>query len=220
MENNKKIWLLAGLLAFAILIIVLIAFSPSRRPAPFADAPSVPTTPISAVEQADNEVAPSKGVISSEAVTPESLQEARSVAVGTSLITEDLKVVTPAGEPVKLNVQPSAPEAPKESAPIASADAVADDAYTVKLSVSSAGFVPDTFTVKSGQLVNFVLTSTDDFTHVFVFDDKALLATALGVAGGETRVKSWNAPAPGEYTFRCDVPGHKNRGEVGTMIVQ
>ena len=50
--------------------------------------------------------------------------------------------------------------------------------------------------------------------------DQALMAAALGTAGGETRVKSWNAPKKGEYTFRCSIPGHASRGEVGKMIVQ
>lgn len=199
-----------------IIIIIIIAVSQGGNK--LGIGPKIPeTTTTNPATTSPEEVAPSKSVVTLATATPEVIQQATSVAIGTSLVTTDNKVITPTGAPVKLNVMPSSADAPKESAPVKGN--VTASANTIKVSVSSAGFVPKEFTVKEGQLVNFTLTSTDDYTHVWLLEDPALVGTVLGVAGGETRIKSWNAPKKGEYTFRCDIPGHSARGETGKMIV-
>lgn len=213
--DKKKIFILLGvLIVVAVVIFAFIQSKNNQGPAPIAGQVQVIDTATTS-----DEVAPSKNAIDMEAVAPEIVQEAVQIAPGTSLVTKDNIVITQEGTPVKLNVMPSSSEAPKESAPI-KIESVPDNGSVVKISVSSAGFSPNTFTVKEGQLVNFTLTSTDSFTHVWLPDDQSLIATALGVAGGETRMKSWNAPKKGTYTFKCDIPGHAARGEVGTMIVE
>jgi uncharacterized cupredoxin-like copper-binding protein len=218
-QTKKKLFIILGILVVAIIVVAVAMQANKGIKINNQDAviPQKENGPV-ATTSAD-EIAPSKSVVSQAPVTPEILKEATVIATGTSLITKDNKVVTPAGAPVKLNVMPSSQEAPKESAPIA-LNKIPESSNNVKISVSAAGFSPSTFTVKEGQLVNFVLTSTDDFTHVWLLDDTALIGTVLGVAGKETRVKSWNAPKKGEYAFHCDIPGHKDRGEVGKMIVQ
>lgn len=213
--DKKKIFILLGvLIVAAVVIFAFIQSKNNQGPAPIAGQVQVID-----IATTSDEVAPSKNAIDMEAVAPEIVQEAVQIAPGTSLVTKDNIVITQEGTPVKLNVMPSSSEAPKESAPI-KIESVPDNGSVVKISVSSAGFSPNTFTVKEGQLVNFTLTSTDSFTHVWLPDDPSLIATALGVAGGETRMKSWNAPKKGTYTFKCDIPGHAARGEVGTMIVE
>lgn len=221
MQANKKNILIALGVVLVIAVIVVAAIQ-SKKSGPSVGTVQTPTQAENPATSTPDEVAPSKSVVNAATATPEIMATAVQVAPGANLITKDNKVVTEAGTPVKLNVMPSSSEAPKESAPIAKASvaAIASKANSVNISVSAAGFSPNTFTVKSGQLVNFVLTSTDAFTHVFVPDDMSLIGIALGVAGGETRAKSWNAPAKGTYTFRCDIPGHVSRGEVGKMIVE
>ena len=139
-------------------------------------------------------------------------------ATGTSPISDTGKVVTQAGTPVKLNVTPGTPDAPQQSNPIASPRDISSQA--IKVSVSAAGFSPSSFTVKSGAVVTLAVTSVDTQTHVFLFDDKSLSAVAVGIGPGETRAITFNAPKSGEYSFHCDVPGHKGRGEAGKMIVK
>ncbi len=139
-------------------------------------------------------------------------------APGTSPISETGQVVTQTGQPVKLNTTPMAPEAPQQSNPIASPKDLPPQ--TIKISVSAAGFSPSSFTAKPGAPVTLAVTSADTQTHVFMFDDASLSAVAVGIGPGETRAITFNAPKSGEYTFRCDVPGHKARGEVGKMRVQ
>lgn len=140
------------------------------------------------------------------------------VAPGTSAISESGQVVTQSGAPVRQDVEPGSPEAPQQSAPVSEAEI---PAQAVKLTMSGAGFTPSTFSVDADDPVVLSVTSGDDQTHVFYFDDPSLQAVAVGVGPGETRVISFNAPSvPGEYGFHCDVPGHAARGEVGVMVVE
>ena len=121
-------------------------------------------------------------------------------------------------EYVKNNPVPAGETSPEGDAPVVEpvieAPAVQDGKVNLKASVS--GFEPREFTVDAGKAVTISLTSTDK-THVFKFDDPELKGKAIGVAGGETRTITFEAPAPGDYSFFCDVPGHRARGETGVM---
>ncbi len=134
------------------------------------------------------------------------------------VINEEGQVVAPSGQPAKNDAPPGSPEAPLQSPPITE-DKVPED--SVKLIVKDNKFNPEVFRVKPNQVVKLSLTSSDGQTHVFMFDNPKLSGVAIGVGPGETRMIVFNAPnEKGEYTFRCDVPGHKDRGEVGKMIVE
>ena len=91
---------------------------------------------------------------------------------------------------------------------------------TIELSVSSAGFSPKEFTVKAGQKVTLAITATDK-SHTFAFKDPTLSSIALNAGAGQTSAVNFVAPTKtGEYTFRCDLPGHEDGGETGKMIVK
>ena len=127
-------------------------------------------------------------------------------------------VVTPEGEPVKNDVTPGSPDAPQQSAPISQEEAPAN---SIKITMTAEGITPAEFSVKAGELVTLVVTSGDQWTHVFKFKDASLSAVAVGIAGQETRSISFNAPSQkGEYQIFCDVPGHEARGETSKMIVK
>lgn len=140
-----------------------------------------------------------------------------AVAPGASPVATSGQVIAPTGEPAKLDAVPASPQAPQESAPI-SAKEIPSSA--VKLTITASGWSPSSFTVRSGAAVTVSVTSGDTQTHIFMMDDPSLSALAVGVGPGETRVITFNAPKSGTYGFRCDVPGHAGRGEVGKMIVQ
>ena len=116
-------------------------------------------------------------------------------------------------------VVPADPSSPKESAPISVANIPVN---SIHLTVSTAGFKPDTLYIKKDYIVQFALTSTDDFTHIFYLDNPKFQGTILGVAGGETRMKCFKTynVLPGEiYRFTCGIPGHSGRGEIGYMKI-
>ena len=188
--NKKEI--IFGLVVLFLVTIGAIVFLMSRNTA----------------QVADNGATPQAGTKTDQGTV---------VANGTNPISDTGQVVTKTGEAVKLDVVPGTPDAPQQSNPVAK-DALPSS--VTKISVSAGGFDPADFTVKSGEAISLSITSSDSQTHVFKFDDPALLAVAVGVGPGETRVISFNAPAKGEYGFYCDVPGHRARGEVGKMIVK
>jgi len=139
---------------------------------------------------------------------------------GGSMVTEGGKVVTEEGEPVDNAAAPGSPTAPQQSDPI-SEEAIPRGA--IKIQVSAAGFKPSEFTVNSGEVVTLSVTSVDEQTHIFKFNDPSLKAIAVGVGPGVVRALTFNAPDKrGEYQFFCDVPGHVSPGrdETGTMIVK
>lgn len=92
---------------------------------------------------------------------------------------------------------------------------------TIKLQISrDGGFQPKEFSVKAGEVVSLVLTSLDG-THTFYFDDKNLEKVKVAAGNDETRGISFVAPQQkGEYKFYCDIPGHRQNGEEGIMIVK
>ncbi|MFA6995620.1 MAG: cupredoxin domain-containing protein [Patescibacteria group bacterium] len=218
--DRNKILIVLGAVVLVVLVVLLALDQRQKIGAGKNNQGSGASVPVQSLTTASpEELAVSKGVIPLATATPETLKTAQAVASGASLITASNIVVTPQGTPVKLNVAPASFDAPTESAPVASSS-IPNNANTIKMTISAAGFTPNTFTVKAGQLVNFALTSTDNFSHIWMPDDPALTGTILGVAGMETRMKSWNAPKKGTYPFHCVVPGHAARGEAGTMIVE
>lgn len=146
----------------------------------------------------------------------ESLKDATIEVTGTSPISKDNVVMTYEGEVADNSVAPGSELAPKVSPALDKKDLPKN---AVSLDVSSEGFSPSEFRASAGEPVVLSLTSTDDKVHVIMFDDAAMNAVVIGVLPGQTRAMTFTAPEAGTYTFRCDVPGHKDGGEIGTLIV-
>ena len=140
-------------------------------------------------------------------------------APGASAVsTSTGQVVTESGQAAQNSAVPGTPEAPKESSAISSGQL---PGTAIKLTVTASGWTPNQFTARAGAPVTLSITSGDALTHIFMFNDPGLSAVAVGVGPGETRLITFNAPsAKGDYSFRCDVPGHAARGETGKMTVQ
>lgn len=113
-----------------------------------------------------------------------------------------------------LNAMPGSPEAPKQV--VVEENRVPEVA--VKLAVSSEGFEPKEFKIKSGEKINLVLTGTDGKTHVFLFPYNSLMGLMLAVNNNESKMVTFTAPEPGVYEFRDDVPDF--RTNTGKMIVE
>jgi plastocyanin len=110
------------------------------------------------------------------------------------------------------------PSNPAQSAPLEEADIPKD---AIRIEATAEGFTPSTFTAQAGKKIQLAVKSADEWVHTFVFDDPNLSAVTLGLSSQQTRGITFFAPkTPGEYTFFCNVPGHRHRGEEGTMIVQ
>lgn len=222
-SKNKKLLIVLGLVIIIAIIVIAALMTPKNEDNNVENNldNSLNVGPGSEDMPADfQEYVPDNADIDVDGnpIVPEALVDAMVAVTGANPITKDGTVVTTAGTAVQNNAIPMSPEAPKQTSSISIEELPAS---VVKLSVSAAGWVPSEISVKAGAPVTLAITSTDDFTHVFMFDDSALSAVAVGVSPHETRAITFNAPSEaGEYPFHCDVPGHAKRGEVGKMIVQ
>ncbi|KKT13607.1 MAG: hypothetical protein UV95_C0001G0144 [Candidatus Falkowbacteria bacterium GW2011_GWF2_43_32] len=210
MENNsKKIWIILGV-AVVIILIIIVAISQSKK----AVNPGEINQPTDATTAEGEIPLESEEMIEVNTV----LQDARVEVPGANPITKDNKVVTLEGKPTANDVSQSSSEAPGETGPVAKEEL---SASVIKLDVSTAGFSPKEFEVKTGAPITIAITSVDSYVHSFVFEDPSLSAIGIGVYSGETRAVTFNAPdKAGEYAFFCNVGGHKGRGETGKMIVK
>lgn len=215
-KGTKKpnIKMIAVILA-AVILVVLVAVIISSSKKGNTNNGGTNNNPVAGQEDTTGA---NPEVTSTTTATGQVIPEGSHVEVAGASPVKDNVVVTQTGTVVKNDVVPMSPEAPQQTAPIKK-DAVPSSAK--KIDVSAAGFSPASFEVKAGSVVTLSVTATDTNTHVFMFDDASLAAVAIGVGPSETRAITFNAPSKaGEYTFRCDVPGHSGRGEVGKMIVK
>lgn len=161
-------------------------------------------------------------VISEEGATSTTAIQVVTVSPGTNPINiETGEVVTKTGETAVNDVAPGDQSAPQESYPID--PAVSLPQSSIKLAVTSSSFSPKEFTVNRGQVVYLVISNVNDTTYseVFRFDDPSLSAVAVGLAKGETKAISFNAPdKAGTYTFYSAMFDHRALGAVGSMIVK
>ena len=86
-------------------------------------------------------------------------------------------------------------------------------AYTVES--HDIFFVPEELEIPADTTVTLVLPNVGAAPHNFSIDE---LGISVDFAGGETGEVQINAPA-GEYEFYCNVPGHREAGMVGILIV-
>ena len=224
--NAKTIGIILAAVILVVLAVVLIVNSQKNK----QENPNDPNTYQSGEVEPGTEVEPGlepglegeelpekvESTITTE--TGQIIPEGSHVDVAGANPIKDDVVVTSVGEVVQNDAEPMAPEAPQQTEAL---DKESLPESVIKLGVSAAGFSPSSFEVKAGAPVSLAVSSTDDFTHVFLFDDPSLSAVALGLGPQETRAITFNAPSQaGEYFFHCDVPGHAARGETGKMIVK
>ena len=216
-ESKKKLYIILGLvLVVAIIVVAAIMTNKGGKNSNNGETPeggNVPESQPYTPEGATTATGTEAGV-----AVPEVLKDATVSVVGANPVTKEGTVVTTEGVPVKNDAVPMSPDAPKQTPPVAVTELPSS---VLKLAVSAAGWNPKEISAKAGSAVTIAITSDDDYTHVFMFDDPSLAAVAVGVSPRETRAITFNAPSEkGEYTFHCDVPGHAGRGETGKMIVK
>jgi plastocyanin len=91
----------------------------------------------------------------------------------------------------------------------------------IEVAITDQGITPASFAVKAGQEIALSVSSADQDSHFFKFESEKLATVLVRIGPGDTRVLNFSAPAEkGEYEYYCDMPGHIERGEKGTMIVK
>ena len=78
-------------------------------------------------------------------------------------------------------------------------------------------FAQTQLTAKAGELVALRLENTHTAPHSFDVDE---LNVHVGAAPGEQSLVLFTPTTPGTYTYYCAVPGHRELGMEGTLIVE
>ncbi|MFP5252287.1 MAG: cupredoxin domain-containing protein [Actinomycetes bacterium] len=78
-------------------------------------------------------------------------------------------------------------------------------------------FTPRQLRIDAGEPVNLTVANTGEAFHDFMIAD---LGFMLDLAAGTTATAGLTIDRPGEYQFRCTVPGHAAAGMRGTLIVE
>lgn len=89
-------------------------------------------------------------------------------------------------------------------------------ARPVTVQASSFEFAPKHFAVNQGEEIALRLQS-EDSSHDFAIDG---LGRVADVGGGETTTARLRIDEPGEYTYFCTIPGHRDGGMEGTITVK
>lgn len=90
------------------------------------------------------------------------------------------------------------------------------NARTVDIRASSFHFAPGRIEVRKGEEIALTLTS-EDGPHDFAVDGLGLVAD---VSGGGTTTQRLRIDEPGTYTFYCTIPGHRDGGMEGSVVVK
>lgn len=79
-------------------------------------------------------------------------------------------------------------------------------------------FIPDEITAQVGQQINITLNNTGALEHNFLWADTE--EEVINTKGGESASTSRTFDTAGEYDFFCTVPGHKEAGMIGKVVVK
>jgi plastocyanin len=218
MENNKvpgnKKKLLPIIVAVIVLILLVVVVLLSNKKQ--GTTPDQNVTGDQTGTPAGEQTSPEQLTASGTSVNP-ALEGSVVQAPGADLISKTGQVINQEGKEVKTDVAYNSPEAPRQTLPVE----IKEIPLATKLTLDANGFTPKEFKIGKGRALTVALTGSADASHVLAFESPLMSAVYINVRPGETRAVTFNAPdVAGSYTFFCDFPGHRGRGEVGTMIVE
>src|SRR3989344_8405243 len=93
---------------------------------------------------------------------------------------------------------------------------LAKSGEVVQMKAFSMGFNPSVIKAKSGGYLDINITNTD-IIHTFDIDE---LGVQINLNGGESKKIRINAIKPGKYEYYCNIPGHREAGMKGWLIIE
>lgn len=86
------------------------------------------------------------------------------------------------------------------------------------ISGTEFAFSPNTLTVNKGDTVKVTLTNNGNYPHNFTITE--LNVQGKTISPGQSDTVTFTADKAGTFQYFCSVPGHKDKGMVGTITVQ
>ena len=102
-----------------------------------------------------------------------------------------------------------------ETPALSTAEVAAADIIT--LTTKNMAFGSTKLRVKAGVPVTLKLDNYDFYAHSFDIDAFDL---HVAMPGNDRATVTFTPTEPGEYTVYCGVPGHREAGMIGTLIVE
>jgi len=96
------------------------------------------------------------------------------------------------------------------------------DGKTVNVEASEFAFNPNTFSGTVGQKITFKINNKGTVDHNFVIltaDGSQELAKTV-VKVGSSATLEFTPSAAGDYQVDCNLPGHKEAGMIGKLVVK
>ncbi len=87
----------------------------------------------------------------------------------------------------------------------------------VTVTATEFKFDPATINATAGQTINLTVKNIGTVQHTWVL---AAANVKLTIDPGKTATATFTAPAAGTYQYECDLPGHKEAGMIGQLIVK
>ena len=103
-----------------------------------------------------------------------------------------------------------------QPAPSGTAPAAVAAAPTVEVAGLDFGLRPGQLRVRAGQTVNLALTNRGAILHDVTIP---ALGFQLVAQPGQRAVGALTPTTPGTYEFYCSVPGHREAGMIGRLVV-
>jgi uncharacterized cupredoxin-like copper-binding protein len=103
-----------------------------------------------------------------------------------------------------------------QSAPAGSAPSAVATAPTIDIAAIDFGLRPAQIRVKAGQTVNLALTNRGVVIHDLTIP---ALQFQLVAQPGQRAVGGLTVSRPGTYDVYCSVPGHREAGMIGRLVV-
>ncbi len=110
------------------------------------------------------------------------------------------------------------PEGADGGAATPEADGASEDVAATIKAEDSLSWDPDTLTVKPGDTIAIV--GSGGLEHDFVIDEFGIKADLPAGSSDTVLVTIPEDAEPGDYTFYCSIPGHRESGMEGTLTVE
>ncbi len=87
----------------------------------------------------------------------------------------------------------------------------------IAMRLADLSFDPPQLTVRAGETVRLMLENPDRVPHTF---DIAELGVSVRLAPGQSAPLEFEVEESGTYIFFCAVPGHREAGMEGVLVVE
>jgi plastocyanin len=116
------------------------------------------------------------------------------------------------------NTQPSNSNLKDTAVKDAQVNPAQNKAKQITIEGNEFAYTPSTFTVNKGDMVELTFKNTGKYPHDLIIDELGVKTSTI--QSGEQVVISFSPEKQGNFEFACSLPGHADKGMIGTITVK